>query len=160
MATQYAKAMGLRVIAIDVSDATLQACKAQGADHVFNSKSDPDFANKVKKLTNDGVHAAAVYSSATAAYDTATSILRITGVLMFVGVAHQPIALNSQHVAIGVYKVKGSSYGVPQGMQRALDFSVQHDIVPQVEHRKLDDLPQMVEDMKAGKAAKRRAVIF
>lgn len=160
LATQYAKAMSLRVVAIDVSDATLEVCKAQGADHVFNSKRDPDFAEKVKQLTNGGVHAAAVYSSAIAAYSTATSILRITGCLMFVGVAHQPIALNSQHVAIGICNVKGASYGVPQGMQRALDFSVLHDITPEVEHRKLDDLAVMVDEMRAGKATKRRAVVF
>jgi D-arabinose 1-dehydrogenase-like Zn-dependent alcohol dehydrogenase len=36
----YAKAMGLRVIGIDIIDAQLEEAKKQGADHVFNSMTD------------------------------------------------------------------------------------------------------------------------
>ncbi|OQV03618.1 Alcohol dehydrogenase GroES-like domain-containing protein [Cladophialophora immunda] len=160
LATQYAKAMSLRVIAIDVSDSTLQVCKEQGADYVYNSKGDPAFAQKIRELTGGGVHAAAVYSAAKAAYTTATMILRTMGLLMIVGVTHEPIPVSTQGVAIGLYRIKGENYGVPQRMKRAIDFSVLHGIKPEVDFRKLDDLGQMVQEMKSGTATKRRIVIF
>lgn len=52
--------------AIDISDATLEVCKQQGADAVFNSKSDKNFSHDLKKITNGGAKAACVFSNAQA----------------------------------------------------------------------------------------------
>ena len=62
IATQYAKAMGLKVAAIDVADANLNEVKRLGADAVFNSRSDPDYVESLKKLTGGGCHAVAPVS--------------------------------------------------------------------------------------------------
>lgn len=40
LGVQYAKAMGLKVIGIDIIDGQLEEAKNQGADHVFNSMTD------------------------------------------------------------------------------------------------------------------------
>ncbi|NVL89260.1 zinc-binding dehydrogenase, partial [Escherichia coli] len=53
LAIQYAKAMGLRVCAIDIDDSKLAHAKRLGADLVFNAKTgDPAVA--LKKETNGG----------------------------------------------------------------------------------------------------------
>jgi D-arabinose 1-dehydrogenase-like Zn-dependent alcohol dehydrogenase len=75
-AVQYAKAMELKVIGMDISDSQLQAVKALGADVVINTLKQPDFGNEVKQLTNGGCHAAAVFSASNLAYESAPQTLR------------------------------------------------------------------------------------
>ena len=45
-------------------------------------------------------------------------------------------------------------------MKKAVDFLAEHKIVPEVQHRKLEELNDMVNDMKGGKATKRMLVTF
>lgn len=70
LATQIGKARGYKVVAIDINDATLDVCKKQGADAVFNSKSNKSYAEELKKLTNGGAKAACVFSNAQAVSST------------------------------------------------------------------------------------------
>ena len=53
-------------MAIDINDATLEVCKKQGADAVFNSRTNKSYADELKKLTNGGAKAACVFSNAPA----------------------------------------------------------------------------------------------
>ncbi len=66
IATQIGKARGCKVVAIDINDETLEVCKKQGADAVFNSKTNKDYVSELKKLTNGGAKAACVFSNAQA----------------------------------------------------------------------------------------------
>lgn len=63
-------------------------------------------------------------------------------------------------LALGKYKVKSESTSIPQRMKKAIDFLAKHHIKPEVEHRKLDELDDMVNEMKSGKATKRMLVNF
>jgi D-arabinose 1-dehydrogenase-like Zn-dependent alcohol dehydrogenase len=73
---QYAKAKGLRVIAIDISEAQLQNAADLGADLTFNSMTDTKYAPKLKEATKGGAHAAIVFSAAQRAYADAPKVLR------------------------------------------------------------------------------------
>ncbi|KAL9948284.1 hypothetical protein ACHAO5_001966, partial [Verticillium nonalfalfae] len=73
---QYAKAMGLKVIGLDISDAQLEDAKALGADATYNTKTDIEYEAKIKKLTEGGCHAAAVFSASHVAYGDAPRTLR------------------------------------------------------------------------------------
>ena len=66
IATQIGKAKGCKVVAIDINDETLEVCKKQGADAVFNSRTSKDFAQDLKSITNGGAKAACVFSNAQA----------------------------------------------------------------------------------------------
>lgn len=80
IATQIAKARGVKVIAIDINDATLEVCKQQGADAVFNSKTNKNYAEELKQLTNGGCKAACVFSNAQAVSQTwKSNAHRLTG---------------------------------------------------------------------------------
>ncbi|KAL4985920.1 chaperonin 10-like protein [Aspergillus falconensis] len=161
LAVQYAKAMGYQVIAIDINDGALQACKAQGADVIINSSSRPDYAREVKTLTNGGVHATAVFSGAAAAYKGAPSIIRPGGVLMVIGISSSPLELSTFDLAIGTYVVKSESTSIPQRMSKAVNFTAEHGITPEIEVRSgLEDVDEMIREMQAGKSNKRMAVVF
>lgn len=162
LATQYAKAMGCKVIAIDINDKALKGCEDQGADVTLNSMSRADdYVSEVKTLTHGGVHATAVFSAATAAYQSAPSLIRPGGVLMVVGIAREPLQVSTFDLAIGRYRIKSDSTGIPQRMKKAIDFTVKHHIVPEVEVRPgLEDVDGMIQDMRAGRSSKRMAVVF
>jgi propanol-preferring alcohol dehydrogenase len=160
LATQYAKAMNLKVVAIDINNKTLEVCKEQGADAAFNSMTNKNYVEQLKKLTGGGAHAAAVYSEADAAYAHAKDVLRLGGTLMMVGLPKNPVAVVPVEVAIGLYKIKGESTSIPQRMQKAVDFTLTHTILPEIEFRKFEDVQSMIDDMSNHRSTKRMAVQF
>ena len=44
---QYLKAMGYRVVGIDLSPDAIEEAKAQGADHAFNPSQDKDYLDRI-----------------------------------------------------------------------------------------------------------------
>ena len=76
IAIQYAKAKNLKVIGIDISESQLQNANDLGADLTFNSMTDPEYVQKLKKTTKGGAHAAIVFSAAQGAYKGAPRVLR------------------------------------------------------------------------------------
>lgn len=153
--------MGLKVVGIDVADANLDATKKQGADVVFNSMSNPNWAQDVKKLTGGGVQAVAVYTNAPSAYVSAPSCLVLGGTLMVVGVSKEPLRFDGMDLLLGRYKIKADSTSVSQRMYKAVEFTAKHGIMPVVEIRNgLDNLAMMVEEMENGKMIKRQGIAF
>ncbi len=85
----------------------------------------------------------------------------VGGVLMVVGLPHNPLKISSMDLALGRYKVKSESTSIPQRMGKAVDFTAKHNIQPEVDVRtSLADVQDMVTSMKAGKNIKRMAVVF
>lgn len=154
--------MGYKVIAIDINDKALQVCKEQGADVTFNSRTDAnDYVAEVKRVTNGGLHAVAVFSAAPAAYKGAPPLLRPGGLLMAIGISPEPIQVSTFDLACQIYRVKAESTSIPQRMKKAVDFTAEHRILPEIEVRSgLEDVDNMVREMKAGESTKRMAVVF
>jgi D-arabinose 1-dehydrogenase-like Zn-dependent alcohol dehydrogenase len=174
--------MGAKVIGVDINDATLQVFKKQGGDLIFNSRSNPDYAAELKKATGGGAHAVAVFSDANAAYAGAPSVLRVGGLLMcgkflfsshqwyefdyldandqIVGLPKDPISIPVIDLCCGTMRIKGESTSVPSRMHKAVDFTIKHNILPEVEFRKLEELSDMIDEMNALKATKRMVVAF
>lgn len=159
-ATQYAKAMGLKVVGVDISDDVLETVTALGADAVVNSRTNAQAAEEVKRITGKGAHAAAVFSGANAAYASAIELLRTNGLLMVIGIAAKDLQVSTFDLTTGRYRIKADSTSIPQRMPKAVEFTAKHKIQPQVEFRRLEELPQMVEDMQAGKTKYRQVVKF
>jgi propanol-preferring alcohol dehydrogenase len=160
LASQYAKAMGLKVLGVDINDNTLEVFSKQGADAVFNSRTNPNYVEEIKKLTDGGVHAVAVYSDSSAAYAGAPKILRVNGLLMCVGLPKEPLQVSVMDLCCQTYRIKGESTSVPKRMGKAVDFTIKHNILPEVDFRKLDEVGAMMDEMRAGKSSKRQVVVF
>lgn len=154
--------MGIKTIALDINDSQLAMAKKLGADAAFNSKTNPNYVDEIKKLTDGkGCHAAAVYSGSNVAYAGAPDLLRTGGLLMIVGIPPKSFDfITAFDLTTGRYRIKAESTSIPQRMKKAVDFTGEHVIQPEVEYRKLEDLPKMVEDMQNGLAEKRQVVVF
>lgn len=54
--------MGYKTVGLDINDSQLEMAKKVGADAVFNTMTNKNYVDEVKKLADGkGVHAAAVY---------------------------------------------------------------------------------------------------
>lgn len=83
-ATMLAKAMGMRVIGIDIADERLALARACGADAVVNSAKDEPVA-ALKEMTKGGVAYSLECSSAPAARSAAVRACRTWGTACYVG---------------------------------------------------------------------------
>lgn len=159
MGIRFAKAMGFKVVGLDINDDVLKEATESGADVVLNSK-DPSFEAELRKATDGGADAAVVFSAAQAAYDTATKTLKIGGILMVIGLPAKPIGFPALDLMRKLYQIRSESTGPPQQMPRALEFIAKHDIKPRVAQYKLDDIHEMIDLMQQGKSKSRMAVVF
>lgn len=153
--------MGLRVCCFDVDDNALESTRHNGADATFNTRKDSKFVRQVRQLTGRrGCHAAAVFSDADAAYATAQRVLNFDGLLMVVGMPDNPLKFPAFAISTNLFRVKGASNGTAAEMKKAVDFTAKHNIIPDIEFRNLDEMPQMWWEMANGKARRKLGVSF
>ncbi|KAF2747057.1 alcohol dehydrogenase [Sporormia fimetaria CBS 119925] len=158
---QYAKAMGLKVIGLDIADQALEEARNCGADHVFNSKTDADWQKKVVEITGGGVDAAVNFTASKKSYDDCPAIIRPgQGILMVVGIPQQPLQFTAFDLALNRFKVMGSNNGTCNNMRPAIEFSAKHNIKPHLTTYKLEEVPKMIELMTSHKAQGRMGVVF
>ncbi|KAF9886162.1 hypothetical protein FE257_011987 [Aspergillus nanangensis] len=161
LAIQYAKAMGLRVIGIDISAAQLESARQLGAEITFNSMADPDYVKQLASATDGGAHAVAVFSASNAAYEGAPSLLRINGLMMVVGIPKANLSINALDILLGKYRIQGVSSGTPQQMKEPIEFSHRHGIKPHLTtFNGLDSVHEIIDLMEGGKTAGRFGVVF
>ena len=85
---QYAKAMGMRVIAIDGGSEKEKLCKDLGAEKYLDFTSVKDLAAEVTSITTYGAHGAIVFAASKEGYASAPSFLRPGGTMVAVGLPH------------------------------------------------------------------------
>lgn len=161
IATQYAKAMGLRVIGVDIQDGNLEETRKQGADAVFNSKDNPNYVEEIQKLTGGGCSAVAVYTNSHRAYQAVPSIIKLGGTLMVIGIPKEQLSVSYMDIVMGRFKIKSDNTSIPQRMGKAVEFTEKHGIMPVVDVRGgLEALPEMVKEMQEGRNRTRTGVVF
>ncbi|KAJ5515005.1 hypothetical protein N7463_004557 [Penicillium fimorum] len=161
LAIQYAKALKLRVIGIDISDSQLESAKSLGADLTFNSASTPGYKKELLSLTSGGAHAAVVLSASNAAYQSAPSVLRINGILMVIGIPKENLSINALDVLLGKYRIMGASSGTPQQMREPIEFSYKHGIKAHLTtFNDIGDIQKIIDLLENGKTAGRFGIVF
>ncbi|KAI3615721.1 mannitol-1-phosphate dehydrogenase [Moniliophthora roreri] len=118
-AVQYARARGLRVIAIDTSKEKRDLCLKLGAEKSIDLKETKNIVQEVISITGSGPHPAVVTSPASSGYTHALEYLRPGGTLTVV----KP---NSMHPFSSVsrsQKILGSYVGNCQDAAETLDLA-------------------------------------
>ncbi|CAI7565800.1 unnamed protein product [Penicillium bialowiezense] len=160
LAIQYAKALKLRVIGIDISDSQLESAKSLGADLTFNSATNLSYQKEIFAKTN-GAHAAVVLSASNIAYQNAPSVLRINGILMVIGIPKENLSVNALDILLGKYRIMGASSGTPQQMREPIEFSHEHGIKAHMTtFDDLGDIQKIIDLMEDGKTAGRFGIAF
>jgi len=159
MAIMYCKAMGFKVIGIDINDEILAAAAKIGADLTFNSRTNPSYVEELRKLTGGGADATIVYSASAKAYEGAHTTLRINGVLMVIGLCPKPLQVSTYDLMQGIYRIKAETTGPPWKMPKGIEFTAKHNISPPMSFYKLEDINTMITKMREGDLSGGRMVV-
>lgn len=158
---QYLKAFGYRVVGIDLNPDALEEAKSQGADHVFNPVTDTDYIAQIRSLADGkGCHAVINYTNSVPAYTSSVGLLRTNGVLMVTGIPQKPLQFSAMDISMNRIRVRGSNNGITPRLEKCLEFSQKHGILPHVVQYKLEQFPEMLELMQTNQHKGRLGVVF
>ena len=149
IAVQYAKAMGLRVAAVDVADDKLALAKKHGAELLVNALHD-DPIEVVQKVTG-GAHGVLVTAVHPSAFGQAIHMSRRGGTIVFNGLPAGDFPASIFEIVLKGLTVRGSIVGTRQDLVEALEFYSRGQIHPTVATRELSEINAVFDEMKHGK---------
>ncbi len=148
LAVQYAKAMGLHVAAIDVSDEKLELAKSLGAELTVNAR-EHDPGEFLKKETG-GMHGVLVTAVSPIAFSQGISALRRKGTIALNGLPPGSFDLPIFETVLNRLTVRGSIVGTRKDMHEVIQFAVEGKVKATVHAAKLEDINTVFESMKKG----------
>ncbi len=148
MALQYAKAMGMRTIAVDIAEDKLALARELGVDAAIDaSKEDP-----IRRIASDigGAHGVLVTAVSTGAFEQALGMLRKRGTMSMVGLPPGDFSLPIFDVVLNAKTVRGSIVGTRKDLQEALEFAAEGKITAHYSLDSLDNINDVFERMRRG----------
>lgn len=147
MAIQYARRMGLKVVALGRGgDKELDAL-ALGA-HVYVDTEKADAASELKVM--GGAHAIVTTTPSASVASALLHGLASQGRLVVLGAGRDAISVAPGHLVVGERSVLGSLTGTPYESERTLDFSVLADVRPMYESLPLERAAEAYQRLRRG----------
>lgn len=154
LAVQYAVAMGLRVVAIDVHvDKLAQACDL-GAELALDAR-DSAVVDKVRRETEGGAHGVLVTAVSPGAFAQALRLVRRRGTVSLVGLPPGTFATPIFDVVLNRITVRGSIVGTRNDLREAMAFALEGKVRAQVERASLADINQVFARLAQGEVTGR-----
>ena len=150
VAVQYAKAMGLKVVALDIAEDKLKLARAAGADHAVNALS-ADAVESVMRDTGGGAHGVLVTAVSTAAFAQALKMVRRKGTVSLVGLPPGEFPTPIFDVVLKRITVRGSIVGTRRDLDEAIAFAVEGKVRSEITKAPLVDINAIFDRMKSGK---------
>jgi len=154
VAVQYAKAMGMHVVALDVGKEQLALAQSLGADLVINA-ADANASARILKETGGGTHGALVTAVSPQAFAQSLGILRPKGTVSFVGLPPGNFPTPIFDVVLKRLTLRGSIVGTRKDLQEAVAFAAEGKVRAHVKTARLEDINQIFADLKGGKVSGR-----
>lgn len=148
IAVQYARAMGLRVVAVDIDDTKLDLATRLGAEVAVNART-CDVVAEVQKATG-GVHGVLVTAVHPQAFGQAIGLARRGGTIVFNGLPPGEFPAPIFDIVLKGLTIRGSIVGTRQDMVEALDFYARGLIHPTVHSARLEDINEIFARMESG----------
>jgi propanol-preferring alcohol dehydrogenase len=148
MAVQYAKAMGLNVVAVDISDAKLSLARKLGASLVVNAR-ETDPVAFVKKEVG-GAQGVLVTAVSPKAFEQSLGMVGRGGTVALVGLPPGSFPLPIFDTVLNGITVRGSIVGTRLDLQEALDFAGAGKVKATVAAEPLENINQIFARMHAG----------
>lgn len=148
MAVQYARAMGRRVIAVDVDPAKLELATRLGAEFTVNAaETDPAAAVQAHCGGAQGVLVTAVSRKA---FEQALGMAARGGTVALTGLPPGDFPLSIFNTVLGGITVRGSIVGTRLDLIEALDFAAAGKVRATVETARLEDINAVFARMEQG----------
>ncbi|SET66287.1 alcohol dehydrogenase AdhP [Pseudomonas graminis] len=159
LAVQYAKAMGLRVCAVDIDDGKLAHATRLGADAVVNALKG-DAVESVKEATGGGAHGVLITAPSLSAFTQGVGMTRKHGTCVLVGLPPGEFPIPLFDVVANCITVRGSFVGNRQDMAEALAFAAQGKVRADIELQPLSAINQVFERLEHGDVPSRVVIDF
>lgn len=156
-AVQYAKAMGMRIIAIDGGPGKKELCEKLGAEQFIDFTVEKDVVERVKQITTWGAHGVVVVAPSQAAYEQAPYLLRAGGTMVCVGLPKENFNAGAPPLVIALRRLNivGSITGTLKDVDEALDFTARGLVKPILVKGSMNDIDDLSAKMMAGQLAGR-----
>ena len=148
MAVQYAKAMGMHVAAVDVSDDKLDLAQNLGADLLVDAREKDAVACVQSKI--GGAHGALVTAVSPKAMEQAFHMLRSRGTMSLVGLPPSMISLPVFDTVLKRITVRGSIVGTRQDLEESLQFAGEGKVKSHFSWDKLENINEIFARMERG----------
>jgi alcohol dehydrogenase, propanol-preferring len=159
LAIQYAKAMGLHVVAVDIDDAKLALAKTLGADLVVNATHE-DAVDSVRTGTNGGAHGVLITAPSLGAFKQGIAMARKRGTCALVGLPPGDFPVPLFDVVANCITIRGSFVGNREEMAEALAFAADGKVRADIELQPLNAINDVFDRLEHGKVAGRVVLDF
>ncbi|NPV19676.1 alcohol dehydrogenase AdhP [Bradyrhizobium aeschynomenes] len=150
VAIQYAKAMGLKPLGIDIAEDKLKLALEAGAEHAVNAL-DKDAVERVIAITGGGAHGVLVTAVSTPAFAQALHMVRRKGTVSLVGLPPGEFPTPIFDVVLKRITVRGSIVGTRRDLDEAIAFAAEGKVTAEVTTAPLSEINTIFDRMKAGK---------
>jgi alcohol dehydrogenase, propanol-preferring len=147
LGVQIARALDVRVCAVDVSEEKLELARSLGAEWTVNASTE-QVHKKIRAL--GGAHVAMVASASPAAYETALRCLRRGGTMAVVGMANEPFKVSAVSLISGETRIVGSAVGTRADLRELFELVARFPIRCKIETRGLAEIGLAFEELKKG----------
>ncbi|WP_420830330.1 zinc-dependent alcohol dehydrogenase [Corynebacterium uropygiale] len=161
VAVQYATAMGMRVIALDVRQEALHLAQSLGAEAVVDASEEGlDVGERVREITGGGAHGVLVTAVHRSAFGQAIDMARRGGTIVFNGLPPGEFPAPIFDIVFKQLSIRGSLVGTRQDMEEALDFYARGLVKPRVSTCELEDINDVFRRLVDGKVDGRVAISY
>jgi len=156
LAIQYARHLGLRVAAADVSESKLAMARSLGADLAVKAEN----AGRTLQKQWGGVDAAIVLTGSPAAIQQAFRSLKRTGTLITCGLSTNQYELPIVDTVLKGISIRGSYLGTCADLEEVFRLAQSGVGRAHIETHSLDEAPALLESMRRGEILGRAVVVF
>lgn len=149
VAVQYAKAMGLHVVAVDVAPQKLELARKLGAAFVVDASKDDPAAVIQKEI--GGVHGVLVTAVSRGAFAQALGMVRRGGTVSLNGLPPGNFPLPIFSTVLNGITVRGSIVGTRRDLQESLDFAAEGLVRAHIHRDKLEHINGVFSALREGK---------
>jgi alcohol dehydrogenase, propanol-preferring len=156
MAIQYARHLGLRVAAVDLSESKLEMARSLGADLALPAEN----AGRTLQKQWGGADAAIVLTGSPAAIQQAFRSLKRGGTLIASGLSTSQYELPIVDTVLKGVSIRGSYLGTRADLKEVFRLAQSGVGRPHIEVHALDAAPALFEAMRRGDILGRAVVVF
>ena len=157
-ALQFAKAMGMRIIAVDLGAEKKQHCLDLGAEYFVNA-TESNVIEQIVGFTNGGPHGVVHVATATKPVSDSILYVRKRGTVVVVGLPRNPVLdINIMILVAKAITLKGSILGNRKDMDEAIEFFARGVINVPVKVMGLSDVPEILKMLHENKVTGRIVV--
>lgn len=149
MAVQYAQAMGLKVVAVDVDDTKLALARHLGAALTINARTED--ASAVVRKEIGGAHGVLVTAVSPRAFEQALGMVRRGGTVALNGLPPASFPLPIFDMVLNGITVRGSIVGTRLDLQEALQFAGEGKVKATVTAEPLENVNDVLQRMREGR---------